>query len=294
MTIRCLLASSVFVVAWNAWAQGLPPLGQTPDQKPAARSSSAPASTGNLSVEAVNADLKAARSANQEKRYTDAETLMAHDTALRADMPYLWIELGTAQLGEKKYDEAETSFKTALEHNGHADAKPEAASGGFYAADGKGTHTGLTFSDKNGASKHSPEVEGISEAALGEIYIRAGKVADAKAAFDDAAKANPTQAPLYYRNETVFFLQTGNAAEQVASAEKAITLDPTRAVLYFYKGQGLAAQASIDPKTQKLTFPAGCAEALEKYLDLDPSGPYAADARGMLSAGGIAVKAGKK
>jgi hypothetical protein len=82
--------------------------------------------------------------------------------------------------------------------------------------------------------------------------------------------------------------------EQVEAANKAIAVDPMRAALYFYKGQGLAAQATVDPKTQKLVLPAGCADALQKYLDLDPSGQYSTDAKGMLVAAGVAVKPAKK
>lgn len=294
MEFRSLVVASLFVIGpLGGSAQGLPPLGQSPDQKPAA--AAAPTTGGKLSVEAANADLKTARAANQEKRYADAETLMLRDTAIRNDMPYLWIELGQAQLGEKKYDEAEASFKAAVKEPG-ADTKATADSQGFYAKDGKGTHTGVTISDTTTttATKVSPDVKGIGYSSLGEIYIHGGKADDAKSAFDEAARDFPSQAPLYYRNEAVFFLQAGNAVEQVAAAEKAIAVDPTRAVLYFYKGQGLAAQATVDPKTQKLTLPAGCAEALQKYLDLDPSGPYVADTKGMLTAAGVAIKAGKK
>ena len=134
----------------------------------------------------------------------------------------------------------------------------------------------------------------MSYSSLGEVYIRTNRVPEAKDAYDKAVKANPAQAPLYLRNETIFFLQVGNIVEQVEAADKAIAVDPTRAALYFFKGQGLAAQATIDPKSQKLVLPAGCAEALQKYLDLDPTGQYSADAKGMLTAAGIPIKSGKK
>ena len=294
MKIKTQLLSFAFLcIPILVAAQGLPPLGQSSDQKPAAAPPATPPPS-RLTVEAANADLKTARTANQEKRYADAEALMVRDTAARSDMPYLWIELGQAQLGEKKYDDAEVSFKAAL--GGGGQVKATAAKEGFYAADGKGTHSGITISDAavTTANKIGPEVQGISYSSLGQLYILSNKVPDAKAAFDEAAKDFPAQAPLYYRNEAVFFLQAGNAVEQVAAADKAIAVDPTRAVLYFYKGQGLAAQATVDPKTQKLVLPAGCAETLQKYLDLDPSGPYSTDAKGMLAAAGVAVKAAKK
>lgn len=293
MRFRSLLLFCAFVVGpLYGSAQGLPPLGQSSDQKPAAAPQSS-AALGTLNVEAANADLKTARAANQEKRYADAEALMKHDTALRKDMPYLWIELGLAQIGQKEYDDAETSFKAAMGNGEEVQKQP--LSGAFY-AEGKGTvgHITIQSIPKSEGHKDKAEIDGISYSSLGQIYILTNKVPEAKAAFDEAAKENPAQAPLYYRNEAIYFLQMGNAVEQVAAADKAIAVDPTRAVLYFYKGQGLAAQATVDPKTQKLTLPAGCAEALQKYLDLDPSGPYVADAKGMLTAAGVPIKASKK
>jgi tetratricopeptide (TPR) repeat protein len=247
-----------------------------------------------MSVEAVNADLKTARAANAEKRYADAEALMLKDTAAKPNLPYPWIELGNAQLGLKKYDEAETSFKAAL--SGGEAAQKQPPPGGFYNADGRGTnaHQAVTTTAPAPDAKSKPEIEGTSYSGLGEVYIRTNKIPEAKEAFDKAVKANPAQAAFYLRNEAILFLQAGDAVDQVEAANKAIAVDPTRAALYFFKGQGLAAQATIDPKTQKLVLPAGCAEALQKYLDLDPTGQYATDAKGMLTAAGVAIKAGKK
>lgn len=281
-----LMLTALALAVPHAFAQGLPPLG--PPYKPVAEPL-----PGNLSVEAMNTDLKAARAANQEKRYDEAEALMLKDTAAKPEPPYLWIELGQAQIGLKKYEEAEASFKAALSKGETAQKKPPA--GGFY-GEGKGTvsHASGGTTAPPPSTQNKSEIEGLSYSNLGEIYIRTNRIPEAKDAFDKAVSANPAQAALYLRNETIFFLQTGNAAAQVEAADKAIAIDPTRAALYFFKGQGLAAQSTIDPKTQKLVLPAGCAEALQKYLNLDPSGPYATDAKGMLTAAGVAVKAGKK
>ena len=101
----------------------LPPLGgATQPEQPAKSTTAAPA--GSLTVEAANADLKAARAANQEKRFADAEALMLRDTAAKPGMLYLWIELGLAQLGLKKYPDAEASFNAAFESRRNG---PEAA-----------------------------------------------------------------------------------------------------------------------------------------------------------------------
>lgn len=297
-----LLLTALFVALMlcygsEGFGQGLPPLGSaqqtapspaTPDQKPSVQSP-----VNSLTVETANNDLKAARAANQEKRYTDAEVLMLRDTAARPNMPYLWIELGQAQLGQKKFGDAETSFKAAM--SGGETVQKETSSGGFY-VEGKGTIAHVSISKAAPAPEHkdTAEVQGICQSNLGEIYIRTNRIPEAQAAYDKAAIVNQAQAALYLRNETILFLQTGNAVAQVEAANKAIAIDPTRAALYFYKGQGLAAQATIDTKTQKLILPAGCADALQKYLDLEPAGQFANDAKGMLAAAGVALKPGKK
>jgi len=293
-----LLASSAFFPLFTL-AQ-LPPLsGGAPAAAPAP--GAAPGSK--VSVDAINADLKSAATALQEKRYADAESTMLRVTAQRPDLILPWVQLGTAQIGLKKYPEAEVSFNNALGGNpGPTSEAKQGVSGGFYQPDAK---PGAVAPNATRASNPTltttvtkqnltPDILGAALTGIGEVYIRTNRIPDGQAAFDQAAKANPPQGAFYLRNETILLLQTGHAAEQVASADKAIALDPKRADLYFFKGQGLAAQATIDPKTQKLVLPAGCADALQKYLELDPSGQYSNDAKGMLAAAGVAVKAGKK
>ena len=58
--------------------------------------------------------------------------------------------------------------------------------------------------------------------------------------------------------------------------------DPNQALLYYLKGQGLVSKATIDPKTQRIILPPGCQEAYQKYLELAPTGTYAADVKGIL------------
>ncbi|HTX77414.1 MAG TPA: carboxypeptidase regulatory-like domain-containing protein [Terracidiphilus sp.] len=221
-------------------------------------------------VDAKADEIKAAK-------YSDAERLMTTDTAAKPDASILWARLGQAQLGLKKYDDAEASFKKALD---------------------------LESTSK----KPLAEVQGLAQSGLGEALARAGKTDDAVAAFDTAAKINPPQAEFYLKNETVIFFQQGNSAAQVAAADKAIAADtnpndPNLAVVYYLKGQGLVGNATMapdpkNPKAQIIVLPPGCAEAYQKYLELAPNGPYAADAKGILAQAGQSIsssyKAGKK
>ncbi len=220
-----------------------------------------------LGATAARADLDAKTTEIKTAKYTDVETLMKKDTEMRATEPVLWSYMGQAEAGLKKYDDAETAYKKALE----VDAT---------------------------AKKPNPAIEGMANAGLGEIYARSGKVPEANAAYDAAAKANPTSAGTYLRNQAVIFFQAGNADAQVAAAEMALKNDPNDALVYYLKGQGLVSKATVDPKTQRIVLPEGCAEAYQKYLDLAPTGPYAAEVQAILAQAGQKInstyKAGKK
>jgi tetratricopeptide (TPR) repeat protein len=293
--VLALFVAASLTSAPYALAQ-LPPLGGQTATPPPAQPAGIPPLAGTtapptgLRTETMNADLKTARAANQEKRFADAETLMLKDTAAKPGEPYLWIELGLAQLGEKKYPEAEASFKSAL--NGPA-ASPEGKtpSGSFYTADGRTAgHVAIATVAATADPKSKGEIEGISNASLGEIYIKTNRIPDAQAAFDKAAAANPSQAGLYYGNETVFLFQAGNAAAQLATANKAIAADPARPRNYYFKAQALTTQATVDPKTSKLILPPGCLEAYQKYLELEPIGQFAPDTKAILTAAGASMK----
>jgi tetratricopeptide (TPR) repeat protein len=162
------------------------------------------------------------------------------------------VELAIAQNGLKKYDDAIVSAKKAIETNA-ASKKP------------------------------SPEIEGAAQNTLGEAYAGKNQIPDATAAYDAAAKAQPANAGMYYSNEAIVLAKSGGNADAVAAAaDKAIAADPSKPVPYYLKGQALIAKATVDPKTNKIVAPPGCEEAYEKYLQLDPNGPMAADAKNIL------------
>lgn len=207
----------------------------------------------NAQVKNLNADLASARQDIKDKKFDDAATLMQKDSAAKPDAAVLWVELAIAQNGLKKSDDAITSAKKALETNA-ASKKP------------------------------SPEIEGAANNALGEAYAAKNQIPDATAAYDAAAKAQPTNAGMFYSNEAIVLAKSGGSADAVAAAaDKAIAADPKKPVPYYLKGQALIAKATVDPKTSKIVAPPGCEEAYEKYLELDPNGPMAADAKNILA-----------
>jgi tetratricopeptide (TPR) repeat protein len=214
-------------------------------------------------VQALGASASKADVANKAEeiktaKYTDIDSLMTKDTGVKPDEALLWVNLGYGQAGLKKYDDAITSYKKAVDLES-ASKKPR---GG---------------------------VLGLAEAGMGEIYARTGKVPEANAAYDAAAKDDPTNAALHLRNEAVIFFQQNNGPAQVAAADEAIKVDPNQAILYYIKGQGLVQNATVDPKTQRIVLPPECTAAYQKYLDLAPTGPYAEEVAGILQQAGEKV-----
>ena len=169
-----------------------------------------------LGATATKTDIAAKAAEIKTAKYTDIESLMTKDTGLKPDEALLWVNLGFGQAGLKKYDDAIASYKKAVDL-------------------------------ETAAKKPRPQVIGIADAGLGEVYARTGKVPEANAAYDASAKADPADAALNLRNEAIIFFQQGNSAAQVAAADEAIKVDPNQAILYYIKGQGLIQNATIDP-----------------------------------------------
>ncbi|MGO8758209.1 MAG: hypothetical protein ACLQG3_08810 [Terracidiphilus sp.] len=215
-----------------------------------------------LGKTASKSDLEAKITEIKTAKYTDIESLMTKDTAAKPDEALLWNNLAFAQAGLKNYDDAVTSFKKSLDLE-TASKKPR---GG---------------------------VIGQAQSGLGEIYARTGKVPEANVAFDAAAKADPANAALYLRNQAIIFYQENNGPAQIAAADDAIKSnpnpnDPGLAIVYYIKGQGLIANATVDPKNPaKIVLPPDCAAAYQKYLDLAPNGQFAGEVNGILIQAGL-------
>jgi len=209
------------------------------------------AATTALGAGASRADIEAKEDEIKTAKFSEAEALMQKDAAMKPDASVLWAQLGQAQMGLKKYDDAEVSFKKVLEVEA-VSKKPNIAN------------------------------QGAANAGLGEIYARAGKVPEAQASYDAAAKIDPTKANFYLTNEAVIWTQVGNGDAQNAAADGAIAADPAAAFAYYLKGQALIQKATVDATSGKMVLPPGCAEAYQKYLQLAPTGPYAGDVKGIL------------
>jgi tetratricopeptide (TPR) repeat protein len=124
---------------------------------------------------------------------------------------------------------------------------------------------------------------------MGESLGRAGDVQGAIAAYDQAAQMDPTHAGQFYFNEGAVLTNAGKADEANAAFDKAIQADPTHAESYYQKGVNLLGKATLD-KNGKMVAPPGAEQALNKYLELAPTGPNAEAARQILASMGATVE----
>jgi tetratricopeptide (TPR) repeat protein len=214
------------------------------------------------------AQIDAKAAAIKSSKYAEAESLMLKDletikqSGLSADETTLWENLGRAQIGLKKYEEAEKSYKRILE-----------------------------IQASEGSPK--PAVQAFANAGLGEIYARTGRPSEAVKAYDVAVQLDATHAGQFLKNEALVFSQTGDAEAQIAAAEKAIKAEPKDPAPYYFKANGLLKKSGVDTTSKHIDLPPGCAEAYRKYLSLAPAGPYAAEAQSVLQRAEKGVKAAK-
>ncbi len=123
---------------------------------------------------------------------------------------------------------------------------------------------------------------------LGEAYAKSGQTQDAVGAYQSAAQADPAAAGMYYYNLGAVLVNTGKPDDAIQAFDKAIAADPNKADAYYQKGVVLLSKAKLEG--DKMVAPPGTAEALNKYLELQPTGQYADAAKQLLASIGAKVE----
>jgi tetratricopeptide (TPR) repeat protein len=230
----------------------------------------------NAKIANINKTLIQARTDEKNGKADEAVTNLTPLTVAKPDEPIIWAALGEAQLAvadaaraaaiaahtpttdpalQQKYADAAASYQKAL--------------------------------DTNAASKKpAQDIAFTANLNMGQAFSRSGKPVEAGAAYEAAAKADPTKAGVAFYNEAAVFYNAQKLPEAVAAADKAIAADPKRSDAYYIKAASLipGAKPVTDPKTKITTFelPPGCLEAYQEYLELDPNGRHAAEVKDLL------------
>jgi tetratricopeptide (TPR) repeat protein len=234
----------------------------------------------NQKIQNLNALLTQARTDTKAGNYDSAIKAMQDATTAKPDEGILWITLGDAQLG------AADAAAKAAKAGGTSSTDPAIVAKYNDAAASYKKGVELNAASK----KPSPEAAAAGYNQLGQVYAKQGNAKDAADAYEQAAKAMPANASMYYFNEAATLYNAGKLPDAEAAADKAIAADPKKAEAYYIKGQSLITQATVDPKTKKIVAPPGCVDAYQKYLELAPDGPHAADVKSVLEGIGEQVK----
>jgi tetratricopeptide (TPR) repeat protein len=132
----------------------------------------------------------------------------------------------------------------------------------------------------------------------GNSLARTGKVDDALVAYQKAIALDPMNTAMYWRNFAVGLYNTGRIKESVDPLRKATDADPKSAQAWYLLGAALVNTMEFKQDGDKVipVMQPGTIEAYQKAIDLDPNGPYGAQAKQGLEAlqamgvGGINTK----
>jgi tetratricopeptide (TPR) repeat protein len=121
---------------------------------------------------------------------------------------------------------------------------------------------------------------------LGGILGRSGKINDAMEAYQKSAELDPTNAAQAWRNAGITLYNAGKMKEAVEPLKKATEIDPKSAQAWYLLGASLVGAMEYKQVGDKMTVVVqpGTVEAYQKALELDPSGPYGAQAKQGLDA----------
>ncbi|HEV2315109.1 MAG TPA: tetratricopeptide repeat protein [Candidatus Acidoferrales bacterium] len=150
----------------------------------------------------------------------------------------------------------------------------------------------------DGAGKYPEAVDALQKAVvlkptpglymqLGTDLARVGKLPDAGAACDKAATLDPTnkmEGESCYKNIGIVLSNSGKMKDATEPLQKATQMDPKDADAWYLLGNALTNQIDAKKEGGKDVYiiPPGTLEAYQKYLELQPTGPHAADAKASL------------
>jgi len=136
---------------------------------------------------------------------------------------------------------------------------------------------------------------------LGNVLARLGKIDEAKAAYTKSAELDPTNAATAWRNFGISLYNANRLGDAVEPLQKSAELDPKSAQTWYLLGASLVYKMTLKKVGDKQVpeFAPGTIEAYQKAVELDPNGPFGAQAKAGLEqlqqmAPGIDIKVNVK
>jgi tetratricopeptide (TPR) repeat protein len=116
---------------------------------------------------------------------------------------------------------------------------------------------------------------------LGNVLARLGKIDEAKAAYTKSAELDPANAATAWRNFGISLYNANRLGDAVEPLQKSAELDPKNPQTWYLLGASLVYKMTIKKVGDKQVpeFAPGTIEAYQKAIELDPNGPYGAQAK---------------
>jgi tetratricopeptide (TPR) repeat protein len=212
-------------------------------------------------VKGLNEMLAKAKAASDAGQYDEAVTIMQQATQADPTRDLLWFRLGEA-------------LRLAAGKTTEKDARNQ------------------KYVDSVAAYKKAIEIKptvGAYYNNMGESLAKSGDTKGAIEAYQQAASNDPSSAAQYYFNLGAVLTNSGKVDEATAAFDKAIAADPNKADAYYQKSINMMAKGTVDA-SGATHYPPEVAQGLQKYLELEPEGAHAADAKALLTGLGEKVE----
>lgn len=116
----------------------------------------------------------------------------------------------------------------------------------------------------------------------GLVLAKQKKFAEAQAELEKAAALDPPGGGKYMFNLGAVLINTGQTDPAITAFKEAVRLDPKYAPAWFQYCSALSGKMTMKADGTPVP-PEGMKEACEKYLEIDPAGPNAEGAKGLLA-----------
>jgi tetratricopeptide (TPR) repeat protein len=117
----------------------------------------------------------------------------------------------------------------------------------------------------------------------GLALAKIGKYPEGQAELAKAAELDRPNAGRYFFNLGAILVNTGKGEEAHQAFQKAVEADPKYAPAHYQIGVYLLSKAQVSADGKVTPVP-GTIEAFQKYLELEPNGPFAESSKGSLAA----------
>jgi tetratricopeptide (TPR) repeat protein len=238
--------------------------GLTPEQVKQLQETQAKAAKETNTVKSLNEKLNAANDAKKSGDYEQAISLLTQANEIDATRDLIWYNLADAYRlsATKQTDPAEKEkrFELAL-----ADYQK-------------------AIDLRKAGEQKDPEANkklAVYYNNLADVYAKTHRPEDAVKTYELASQADPAGAAAYNYNIGVVYHNAGKVDEAIAAFDKVIAADPNKADAYYLKGVNLVGKATTD-KAGKVVAVPGTEQAFSKYLELQPTGAHAEEAKAML------------